>query len=201
MIIESSLQVVENFLPDFYQWRNYALSLPFKKEIYQGEEYDNISSDWGKYPKHLLEEVMGFPIQSTLSLFRYSTEDTQLGVDIHSDMTVDGADFASVIYMSTPEQDAAYHSGTAFFRHKATGLHGTAPLPIMKNSGLSDAIIEQIHNDASDETKWKLEGFISMKSNRLIVYPCSVFHSKYGQSFGSDVESGRLIWVNFFKGV
>jgi len=199
-VSELSLQVIDNFLPDFYAAREYGLSLEYGTQMFQGEAYPNVSPDWGKYPTQLLSEAFGSPVQTTLSLFRYSTESSP-GIDIHSDLTVDGAEWASVLYMSTPEQDAAHLSGTAFFRHKETGLRSMGPIPLMKQAGLSNDIIEQIHKDGSDETKWKLEGFVSMKSNRLVLYPCSVFHSKFGENFGVDKETGRLIWVSFFRGV
>ncbi|HNS71627.1 MAG TPA: DUF6445 family protein, partial [bacterium] len=197
---ELSLKVVENFLPNFYAEREHCLGLEFGEQKYQHETYKNISSDWGRYPIHLLEDVMGFPCQNVLSFYRFTTEDSDSRIDVHSDLST-GADYASVLYMSTPEQDLKNFSGTALFRHIPTGLRSINHTSVMKSLGYTDDIISSIANDEHDESKWKMEGFVSMKSNRLVVYPASIFHSKYpGKSFGKDKETGRLIWVNFFKG-
>lgn len=202
---ETSLIVKENFLPNFYATREWALKMNYGTNVYKGTPFHNTSPDWGQYPTHLLEDVMGFPIQSTLSVLRFNTEEPGSTVSpfIHSDFGIDGAEWASVLYLSTPEQDSQQSGGTAFWRHKATGLRGLPDNPgLLVATGFTDDIIKQIDSDGFDETNWKLEMFTSMKSNRLIVYPSSLFHSRYpNAAFGTDARTGRLIWVNFFKGV
>lgn len=200
---EISLQVVENFLPNFYQYRDWALNLEYGTREYKNEKYINVSSDWGKFPTQLLSSVMQFPVQSTLSFIRYNTKDigSVSTPFIHSDLNIDGATWASVLYLSTPEQDLVETSGTAFWRHKDTGLRTMPGDPnLLLDHGFTSDIIEKINKDGYDESNWKLEGFTSMKSNRLIIYPASVFHSRYpNHSFGEDAKTGRLIWVNFFR--
>lgn len=200
---EISLQVVENFLPNFYYWRDWALSLEYSKQTYKGESYSNVSSDWGRFPKAELDATLNVTSESTLSFLRYNTanEGSVTTPFIHSDLNIDGAQWASVLYLSTPEQDAANSSGTAFWRHKATGLRSMPGDPaLLQFNGITNDTIELINQDGYDESAWKLEGFVSMKSNRLVVYPASIFHSRYPNlSFGEDAKTGRLIWVNFFK--
>lgn len=197
------LRVVDNFLPDFWSARNFALGQKFGEESYRGASYDGIAPDWGRFPTEHLENVVGFPIQPTMSYFRLNllSEKESTGPFIHVDHEVEGSKWAALIYLTSPELDIKNYGGTAFWRHKEFGISGLpTSLEVVKSYTDPIDFIEDINKDGFDESKWELEGLIRMKSNRLLVYPGDIFHSRWPkQGFGTEAKDGRLVWVCFFR--
>lgn len=197
------LTVYEDFLPNYWEYRNWALQLNYATQTYHGETFTNVSADWGRFPNHLLSDVLGFTVCPVLSFLRSNQAGSSVGSTppIHCDVDVDSCDFASVLYMTTPEIDSNNYSGTAFWRHRQSGLISLPDdVNALKYSGYPENIIQTLNQDGFDETKWELEGMVRMKANRMMVYPAKVFHSRYPfDGIGDSVANSRLIWVNFFN--
>lgn len=200
--METSLLVGENFLDNFNEKRRWALSREVRTEDYHGEKWPGIISDWGSYPIHRLGELMGFPVESCLSFFRLNTPENSPPSRIHADDIVLGSEWASVIYMSTPQQDIAMNCGTALWKHKPTLCDGRPSIDFA-NSVTDNplAFYDKIDEDGHDESKWQLMAHAGMKANRIVVYPSRLFHSRYPRDmeFGNTKDTGRLVWVNFFR--
>ncbi len=95
-------------------------------------------------------------------------------------------EYACVIYL-TPE--APLHTGTALFRHKATGITEKPD---------NDALCERLLSDGRDYTKWDITDRVGNVFNRAIVYPGNKFHSSL-EYFGFDKYTGRLFQTFFFN--
>lgn len=110
---------------------------------------------------------------------------------IHSDRET-GA-HTCVAYLSEHVEE----SGTAFYRHKRTGLLAMPSFDEMK----ADGIFEELRADmvSRDPEKWELVDMVRGRFNRALVFPAPLFHSRFPlEGIGSDVESGRLVWVSHF---
>lgn len=199
---DTSFLVGENFLDDPHAIRRWALSREVRTEDYHGEKWPGIISDWGMYPTQKLSEFMGFDVQPVLSFFRLNTPENSPDSRIHADDVVLGSEWASVIYLCTPEQERDMNCGTAIWRHLPTHAEGRPPIDFAKYTGEDlGEFYARIDDDGHDESKWQLMGHSAMKNNRIVVYPSQLFHSRYPRNtvFGDTKETGRLVWVNFFK--
>jgi len=129
------------------------------------------------------------------SLIRLNYAGEMPNNSIHSDNSL--GEFASVLYLNPPEQCAG---GTAFWRHKATGLTRFDEAEIRRKGKSPAKTLQQIEGDWNEETNWEQTGLAEMKFNRLIIYSSKDFHSRFPfAAFGDKPENGRLIWVNFFS--
>lgn len=204
MRTQTSLLVGENFLPDPYATRAWALSREVRTEDYHGEKWPGIISDWGTYPTHLLSEFMGFPVESCLSFFRLNTEQDTTPSRIHADDIVLGSEWASVVYLCTPEQEINMNVGTALWKHMPTMQDGRPPIQFAREvTGNPVDFYDKIDQDGHNESLWQLTAMAGMKNNRIVIYPSQLFHSRYPRDvvFGNTKETGRLVWVNFFRQV
>ncbi len=111
-----------------------------------------------------------------------------------------GVVWSAIIYMNPPEQ---CQGGTEFFRHKATNMerapvypHELAEMGVQNYYEGGGRIIE---HDSNDMTKWEKTMTIPMRFNRLILLRPWYFHTS-GISFGDTRETGRLVFLMFFKG-
>lgn len=122
--------------------------------------------------------------------FRVTNVDTETAY-IHSDREM-GA-HTCIVYLS--EHEESY--GTAFFRHKPTGLIEMPSFAEMKEMG----IFEQLKEDMveRDPDKWEQLDFIEGKYNRALIFRAPLFHSRFPvHGIGDDSTSGRLIWATHF---
>lgn len=87
--------------------------------------------------------------------------------------------WAGVCYL-TP--DAPLSSGTALYRHKATGKCNR----------------EDKDYEGYDYTKWEMTDYIANKYNRLVLYRGNLFHASLDY-FGSTLHTGRLFQTFFFN--
>lgn len=90
--------------------------------------------------------------------------------------------WAAVCYL-TP--DAPISSGTALYRHKASGDYERAD-----NS--------QPHLDGNDYTKWERTDYVANKYNRLVMYRGNLYHASLDY-FGDTYQNGRLFQTFFFN--
>ena len=60
--------------------------------------------------------------------------------------------------------------------------------------------VDRLNAEAHSEATWNRVGLARQQFNRLITYPCRLFHSRFPQrSAGRDLQTGRLIWVAFYN--
>lgn len=113
---------------------------------------------------------------------------------IHADPVRWGA----VAYLN---EDDHPNNGTAFWRHRRTGL-ATFPWTDWRRYGFRSqaeawrALVEQ---DGQDESKWEQVRLVPARFNRVILFDSRQFHSHMPKTnFGTDRESARLVQVFFF---
>lgn len=122
--------------------------------------------------------------------FRVTNEDTEQAY-IHSDREY-GA-HTCVVYLS--EHDTPY--GTAFYKHKRTGLTEMPSFEEMKEMG----IFEELRDDmvSRNPDAWELLDVVEGKFNRAVIFEAPLFHSRFPiHGIGDTYEEGRLVWVSHF---
>ncbi len=156
--------------------------------IYEGMSF------WGDHAPMLrsLAMAVGGPVVPNSMFFRV----TNVGMErayIHSDR--ESGNHTCIAYLS----DHAEESGTAFFRHKATGLTAMPSFAEMREAGVMDELREDMVS--RDPDKWEQLDFVRGLRNRALIFPAPLFHSRLPlDGIGDTPESGRLVWAtHFFK--
>jgi hypothetical protein len=129
-----------------------------------------------------------YPIPN-LTHFRLTTKKTEKA-KVHAD--THAGSHTCILYLSKHEEK----HGTAFWRHKETGLI-SMPSP-------GDALASNIINDiqSGDESKWEMLDLVYGEENRALVFKAPLFHSRYPiDNFGDrdHVYGGRLVWILHFN--
>ena len=188
--------VVDDFCPDVEdvvrsaRAAGFAPWSPNRGEM--GEyRYDGMGfvGDHAKLLKCIVPAV-GNVIVPNLMFFRLATESTEQA-SIHSDRET--GNWTCVAYLSEHEQP----SGTAFYRHKPTGLIEMPSVQEMKDMG----IFEELKADivSRDPDKWEQIDYVEGKFNRALIFYAPLFHSRLPvNGFGTTAEEGRLVWVSHF---
>ena len=178
--------VIDNFLTNPFETRDYALSLPYTTMgNYPGKRtlgYAN--SSWIPFLEKYLpsnEKITWFDTHP----FSYNGAFQQCTVAdgdswIHSDTT----DWAAVLFL-TPH--APIESGLTLYRHK-----GTKALSITCTGG------NEAESQTGDRGVWEIDCTLGNVFNRLVIFRGSRFH-KASVYFGSDPGSSRLFQVHFFN--
>lgn len=159
------------------EWKAHAyngIGLGYSPEMF----YDFLSAPFGRKITPLME------------YFRLGTAKEEPTTYIHVDSGC--GKYAAVWYLSDAPADTV--AGTAFWRHKETGLYGL-PDAERENAGF----LEKLNADGADESKWTMAGLVGQKFNRCVVYPTSLFHSRYPkEAWGNDTTDGRIVFTCFF---
>lgn len=177
------LVVVDDFHPYPQALREHALAQVYEDWLGpDGEVYKRICKMEIPGIRHLIETVMG-PVDMLGMAYRLNYNGELPNAAIHSDMG--WGTHALVLYLSSG------FSGTAFWRHRATGADNIMPGDTW--------LFEQVNKDWNDESKWDLRHFVKMQFNRGLIYESRLFHSRFPfEAFGTDFKTGRLIVVAFF---
>lgn len=138
------------------------------------------------------------PQLTTFGKFRIMLKETGSRLKVH----LDGhADWTGVLYLSSPED---CKGGTAFYRHKATGLDGPAPTNHLQRLGFHTwEEMEQrlIEADTLNPDAWEETAYVGMKYNRLVLFQGSQLFHCHTESFGTNKENGRMTQNFFFNEV
>jgi hypothetical protein len=203
-----SLIVIDDFHPGAAALRDLVVNQQFKNEVGpDGHTYRNILKlqPGCEVPTlaeqvGLMESLMskahgGRKVITKLSFFRLDFQGEPTKSFCHADSIC--AKYAGILYLNPPEQ---CFGGTAFWRHKASGLDR---LPSDEQIEILGAELHRFHTMMTRETmgadQWDMSGFVGMKFNRFASYPSKIFHSRYPHdSFGESNANGRLVWVTFF---
>lgn len=131
------------------------------------------------------------------SMFFRSTNKGFEPAYIHSDRET--GDFTVVVYLSEHEhEDNGDPSGTAFWKHKATGL---TEMPSFEQMRDEPERFAQLRADmvSADPAAWEQVAFIPAKFNRAVIFRAPLFHSRCPrEGFGETPSAGRMVWVSHF---
>lgn len=195
-----SLLILDDFLADPHEMRRQALNLDYDPALKKGN-YPGILSSRALPIKGLEEAVsarIGIKLQPAASTTHQYCRLTLGGDKGRSGVHIDPCFYSGILYLSLPEH---CRGGTAFFRHKPTGLER---VPATQNelaaSGYTDVntLIEQVINrDTLNSQRWERVMTVPMRFNRLILFSPWLFHNS-GKPFGDRPENGRLVHLMFF---
>ena len=189
--------VVDDFCEDLELVKKSALAagfstwLPNKGEVgssvYEGMGF------WGDHSLLLRSLILstGKVLVPNSMFFRITNEGMEKAY-IHSDR--ESGNHTCVVYLTEHEQK----SGTAFFKHKRTGLTHMPSFYDMHDQG----ILEELKQDmvSRDPSKWEQTGYVEGKYNRALIFDAPLFHSRYPlEGIGNDNSTGRMVWVSHFN--
>lgn len=200
--------IIDNFYPNFDDLKKAAVKCDFAKHA---EFYPGVQA--GANPSHLqpvaplLTQIFkdAFGIQQGVSLVQcaYSivtTADADLSPIQrlpHVD-TTDVGRIALLHYLSGAEQ-----GGTAFYRHRKTGLEVLSPdtYETYRTALEAEGLPKAGYMRGSDE-RFKMIEDVAAKPNRAILYRSAFLHSGYIPEYidlSSDPAKGRLTLNSFFQ--
>jgi hypothetical protein len=203
--------IIDDFYPDPWAVRQYALSLPFQevnsvqeRNYYKGK-LTTQNHPFSQYGLELIARNLGklitWPTQT--GEFRLILEraknDLYRKTWIHFDSMV--ARYAGIVYLNPPEQ---CDGGTAFYRHKETNWEVLPDFgspswveATMRTGKSFDTLLETLQKDGFEiNEKWDLVLQVPMQFNRCIVFDSRQFHARVN-GFGNSPLDGRLS-QNFF---
>ena len=175
--------IIDDFTPIAEQLRSDALKSKFSDwQAPDGEIYRRVCITKLPGIQYRIEQAMG-PVKMMGMGYRLNFNGERPNAAIHSDLG--WGTHAMVLYLCDGP------GGTAFWRHRATGLDTLLP-------GQLDEW-RLVRGDWNDANAWDQTDLVDLKFNRALIYEGSRFHSRWPfEAFGSDAETGRLIVVAFF---
>lgn len=191
------IHVIDNFTPYAAEARASALASGFGtwkpnqgevgSSVYEGMNF------WGKHSVllHALMRHVGGPVFPNNTFFRVTNENTE-GAYVHSDR--ESGDFTCIAYLS----DHTAHTGTGFYRHRATGL---THMPSFAELAQDPASFEQLKHQmvGGSNEHWELLDFVRGAFNRAVIFDAPRFHARHPRhGFADTVEAGRMVWVCHF---
>ncbi len=193
------LFVIDEFLPNPEAVRAKALTFDYSiPGRYPGlNSVEKIGFHW---LDAAISRIVGEPVRSPWT-HDFSHGNCRLALasdDGPARIHIDQSDWTGVLCLTRPED---CRGGTEFYRHLPTG---TDRLPIneerLRETGYStyDELKDDILvKDALDRSKWELSMSVPLRFNRLILLQAQYWHTA-GQSFGTSVEDGRLVYLMFY---
>lgn len=193
---ENYVIVVDNFYRDPQAVRSFALSQDFRdgRPYYPGVRSDRrMTLELENYFNKLFNAEFDWK-HEYCGVFQIMCRTDDSESYIHHDST----DWAGVLYLSEAEGP-----GTAFYRHKLTGFssYPTMTEAFRKASELNISqleVLNMLHADRKDLSKWEIAHQTEFKFNRLVLYPAKHFH-KNASSWGLHKEDSRLTQVFFLR--
>jgi hypothetical protein len=185
------IRVIDNFLSDPEAVRQSALRAGFgtwrpNKGDIGAEFYDGVSF-WGSHSTlfRALHEHFG-PLVPSSMFFRITNPSMEDAL-IHSDREY--GDVTSIVYLSN-----APGSGTAFYRHKETGMTEMPSLDdLLKRPDFQN--LRQQMLDASEDD-WEVYEFVAGKVNRCLTFDAPKIHCRIPKNgFGATEDDSRMVWV------
>ena len=177
--------IIDNFYNDIDDVRIMALQQDYNVEgNYPGLRTKSFANENIKlmFEKYIGKKIINWPNEYNGS-YQYTTE--KMDSWVHRDQTV----WAGIIYL-TP--GAPLLSGTAFFKHKRTGIENLEEY----NNSKKD-IQKELDNDSQNMNKWEMIDYVGNKYNRLVLFQGSRNHRSM-KYFGNNITNGRLFQTWFF---
>lgn len=189
--------VVDRFssFPDFA--REYALDADFKQIEHHGLNYYGIAEAPDHSGVKQIEALVGEHIEEAKVIYRRYLENETAETYIHNDILL--GKWTGLLFLNRPEQ---CFGGTAFWRHKKFGWEAGPNLGQVVDAGFknSSEYCAFMAKEGFREDQWEMIDYVPMAFNRLVLFRSAQFHSRYPmKSFGTDLESARLLKVFFCK--
>lgn len=184
------IRIIDSFCPQIDQVRDsflasgYGTWKPESAKVGSGK-YEGMSF-MGEHHWIIaaLTQQMGCPIIPNSMFARYTNTSTERAY-IHSDRSA-GA-FTCITYLS----DHKSFSGTAFYRHKETGLL-EMPLEWMDEPQRAKEMVD------GKEEDWDRLDLVRGLYNRAVIFSAPLFHSRYPME-GMEGEEDRAVHVVHFN--
>jgi hypothetical protein len=188
--------VVDDFCPEMERVKASAFAAGFDTwNPNKGEVGSSVYEGMGFWGDHslmlqaLMRSIGGIAIPNSM-FFRVTNKGMERAY-IHSDR--ESGSFTCVCYLTGHDEE----SGTAFFRHKRTGLIAMPSFAEMRESGLMDELREDMVS--RDPSKWVQTDYVRGAKNRALIFDAPLFHSRFPlEGIGSTFDTGRLVWVSHF---
>lgn len=198
MILPRGVVVIDDFSPYADAVRASALAAGFGTwRPNKGEVGSSIYDGMGFWGSHamMIEPLMahiGAQIAPNSMFFRVCLADTE-GAYVHSDR--EQGRFTCVVYLSEHGDE---ETGTAFYRHRRTGLDRMPSFDEMRADPEAFAMLKDDMVRASPDD-WDELAFVSGRFNRAVIFDAPLFHSrKPRHGFADTPEAGRMVWVSHF---
>ncbi len=179
------VKVKDDFLPNLEDVLGMVAHVEYGNFMHDGEIHSGVGQ--ASIPlKALIEEELGVKIAVKNSHLCKGTGDIKLSHYIHADLL--DVQYAMVLHLTTP----ACKTGTAFWKHKYTGLEH---LP--ENYG--PILFDILEHDSWNESRWEMTKFIDAKANRAVFFDSSQFHSRWPKQLAIKAgEEPRLTFLVFY---
>ena len=179
-----SIIVVDNFLANPDEHREYALGLEYEKKGSYGVRSkfpnDNVAYK-GAFERILQRKIVEWH-GGVNGCYQWCNADQEIVYH------VDAQTYAAALYL-TP--DAPLDSGTSFWRSKHTGLFEF-------HEGPGDATFGPAGEYLRDGSHWELVDQVANVYNRLVIWYGRKIHSASGY-FGKEAHDSRLFQIFFFN--
>jgi hypothetical protein len=195
----TSFQVVDDFCERFEELKASAFHAGFgtwapTKGLVGSSKYEGMNF-WGNHSLGIqaLTQSLGLAVYPNSMFFRITNKDTERAY-IHSDRH--SGNHTAILYLS--KHDDA--TGTAFWRHRRTGLTYMPTAEEQKEAGIFEELKEDMVT--GDPAKWEQTDMVRATENRALLFQAPLFHSRWPlDGFGEgEAEKGRLVWVcHYFK--
>lgn len=181
------IRVIDNFCPAYeqalstFEASGFGSWTPSSHMVGSGK-YDGMSF-MGDH--HVLLYALGMHMGAPIlpqTMFARKTDSTMERGYIHSDRA-SGA-FTCVVYLNDPGEE----SGTAFYRHRETGLQ-EMPIEWMADKQRAQEMVE------GKKEVWEQTDFVRGLVNRAVIFNAPLFHSKVPLN---GTTKGRVVWVTHF---
>jgi len=197
-----SLIILDNVMDNARELREAALTLDYPRPthnvLYPGR--NSLQQINLEGFQQQIENVIGERLVAaggdSFARFRVSLD----GEDGKGGVHVDPCHWTCVYYL-TPDEFC--RGGTDFYRHKPSGLehapHSSEDLAAAGATSYSDYVNNQAFPDTKNPDAWEHVMHVPMKFNRLVLFRPWYFHDA-GPGFGTDVRTGRLVYLLFYFG-
>lgn len=193
----TSILIVDDFLDNARELREVGLQVDYPpiQANYPGRnslQAVNVQGLEQEVSRLVGEPLVPAPGQAH-GKFRISLAGEQGQAGVH----VDPSHWTGILYLSLPEH---CRGGTEFFRHIPTNTErGAYHDDEARSMGYPSAkqMIATILEDTLDASRWEMTMRVPMRFNRLVLLRPWLWHSA-GESFGSSLQDGRLIYLMFF---
>lgn len=181
--------VAPDFMPGFAEYRDVLVNAEYGDHEILGKTYHGIAPVTLPV-KSMIEDALGFKVAIGLNSIRFGTRATPLTHYIHADHA--GGEFGMVWTLQAPDCE----SGTAFWRHRFTGMDR---FPERGNADSSAKLFEYFDHELKDESKWQLKRIVRNIENQAVFFKSNLWHSRYPRELPIDDGKPRIVCVAFFS--
>ncbi len=180
-------------MPDFHRFKPVLLNAQYGDHEFFGKTYKGIAPVTLPI-RALMEDALGFEVNITLSHIRFGLKSTPLTNNIHSDGM--GGEFGMVWCLQAPSVE----SGTAFWKHRATGLSVMPKMHKDDPAGSHHRLFDYFDAEVKDEANFKLTRIVRSVENQAVFFKSNMWHSRWPKELEiADDETPRVVATVFFN--